>query len=237
MSKILNFPNSVQPFAIKMKSETKAEIVIYGSIGHNPYEEGISSKQVLEEIRKMPKSVTQVDIRINSPGGDCFDGIAIFNLLKEIKAKKTVYIDGLAASMASIIALVGDEVIMGEGALYMVHLPWTFAMGNRIDLESTTGLLMDIEEQMISIYSRRSGKDRAQVRGWMEKTTWMSADETVANGFASKKSEESVRIAASALGKMSWLKNMPKIENTQEAKIKNEIESLKNKISAKLARK
>lgn len=237
MSNLLKFKNRSHPFEIKNKSATKAEIVIYGAIGSSWFEDSITAKQFSEELKKLDKSVNQLDIRINSPGGDVFDGIAIYNRLKQHPAKKTVYIDGLAASIASIIALAGDEVIMGEGALYMIHLPWTMAFGNRKDLESTIDRLMDVEEQLVSIYSKKTKMSRSEIKEKLEKETWMDADQAIEEGFVdSKIDDEALPIAASVLDKATWINKMPKMRTTDEA-IKSEIEDLKNKINGVLARK
>ena len=155
MPKLLNLAGNRAgtPLKILNKSATEAEIVIYSQIGTDFWGEGVSAKSFSEEMKKLSDTVSTINVRINSPGGDVFDGITIYNRLKQHKAKKIVHIDGLAASIASIIALAGDEVHMGEGALYMVHLPWTWAVGNRSDLDNTVNRLMDVEEQMLVIYA------------------------------------------------------------------------------------
>lgn len=236
MSKILGLKSRSKPFEIKAKSATKAEIVIYDSIGADWFGNGITAKTFSDELKALDKSVNEIEVRINSPGGDVFDGIAIYNRLKQHSAKKTVYIDGLAASIASIIALAGDEIIMGEGALYMVHLPWTFAMGNRNDLENVVNRLTDIEEQMVSIYQKRSGLSRSEIKAMLEKETWMDADQAMENKFVDKKFEETIPMAASALDKATWINKRPKMKTAEDA-AKVEITDFKNKVSAFLARK
>ncbi len=233
MSKIFNLN---QPFEIRNKTATKAEIILYGAIGESWFGDAISAKQFSDELKALPDTVNEITLRINSPGGDVFDGIAIYNRLKQHKAKVTVYIDGLAASIASIIALAGDEVIIGEGALYMVHLPWTWAAGNRNDLENTINRLLDVEEQLISIYTKKSGMSRSEIKALLEKETWMDADQAIENKFVDKKAEESVPIAASILSKASWINKMPKMK-TQEDVGKTKIEDLKNRIAAFTSRK
>jgi ATP-dependent protease ClpP protease subunit len=226
------------PFEIKNKSATKAEIVIYAPIGQSFWEESISASQFSEELKKLDSSVNEITVRINSPGGDVFDGIAIYNRLKQHKAKKIVYIDGLAASIASIIALAGDEIIMGEGALYMVHLPWTFAMGNRKDLDTTINRLLDIEEQLISIYAKKTKKERSEIRRMLEDETWMDSTTALEEGFVDKKSDtESLPIAASVFDKAQWINKAPKNFKNRASLVKNEIKDLRNKIEGVLARK
>lgn len=237
MSKILGFKARSKPFEIRSKSATKAEIVLYDAIGADWFGNGITAKSFSDELKALDKSVNEIDVRINSPGGDVFDGMAIYNRLKQHSAKKTVYIDGLAASIASIIALAGDEIVIGEGALYMVHLPWSFAMGNRNELENTINRLTDIEEQMVSIYQKRSGLSRSEIKMLLEKETWMDADQAIENKFVDKKFEETIPMAASALDKATWLTKRPKNMKTMDDAIKTGVNDLKNRISAFKARK
>lgn len=238
MSKLLDFKGvrAGSPLKILNKSETEAEIVIYASIGASWWDDGISAKQFSDELKNLSDKVTTLNVRINSPGGDVFDGIAIYNRLKQHKAKKIIYIDGLAASIASIIALAGDEVIIGEGALYMVHLPWTFAMGNRMELDNTINRLTDVEEQMLGIYSKKSKISRTEMRALLEAETWMGADEAIEKGFADKKSEDTFAAAAS-VKKSPWINKMPEKFFSQDDAIREKVSTLRQKLNARLARK
>jgi ATP-dependent Clp protease protease subunit len=242
MAKLLAL-NGVQagsPLKVYSKSATEAEIVIYSQIGQDWFGEGVTAKSFSEELKKLPESVNTINVRINSPGGDVFDGIAIFNRLKQHKAKKIVHIDGLAASIASIIALAGDEVRIGEGALFMIHLPWTFTMGNRMELENTQNRLIDIEEQMLGIYAKKTKMDRSEIRAMLEKETWLDADEALEHGFVDAKAEDTVAIAASAIGS-KWIAKQPgKYFSQDEAKrMANaaKINSVKEKVRSRLDRK
>lgn len=240
MPKLLDFKGvrAGSPLKILSKSDTEAEIVIYAGIGTDWWNDGsmISAKNFSEELKKLPDTVKTLNIRVNSPGGDVFDGIAIYNRLKQHKAKKVVYIDGLAASIASVIALAGDEIVMGEGALFMVHLPWTFAMGNRTDLDNVINRLTDVEEQMIGIYSKKTKLSRTEVRAMLEAETWMDADESIDKGFADKKSEETFAMAASAL-KSPWINKRPEKVVSQSDVVQEKLEKLKKDLNARLARK
>lgn len=235
MSNLLKFKSRQHPFEIKNKTATKAEIVLYGAIGASWFEDSISAKQFSEELKKLDATVNELEVRINSPGGDVFDGFAIYNRLMQHPAKKTVYVDGLAASIASLIALAGDEIIMGEGALYMIHLPWTMAYGNRNGLDNTINRLMDVEEQMISVYAKKTKKSRSEIKSLLEKETWMDAEQAIEEGFVDSKSEDMVAIAASVLDKSTWINKKPKFKSKADL-IRNEIEILKNKVSGSLAR-
>lgn len=201
---------SEKPFQIRSKSATKAEILIYDQIGYDWWTGGgVTAKSFKEELDKLDASVNEIHVHINSPGGDVFDGVAIYNLLKQHKAKIIVYIDGLAASISSVIALAGDEVIIGEGALYMIHLPWTFAMGNRMDLDNTVNRLITVEAQLIGIYMKKTGLDKVELTKMLEDETWLDADQAMEKGFVDKKSDDTVAIAASAMDKR-WLNKAPR---------------------------
>ncbi len=225
-------------FSVSNKSATKAEIVIYAAIGQDYWGDGstVSAKTISDELKKLPDTVNDITVRINSPGGDVFEGVAIYNRLKQHKANITVYIDGLAASIASIIALAGDKVYIGEGALFMIHLPWTFAMGDRMAMENTINRLMDVEEQLLGIYSKKTKMEKTEIRKMLEDETWMDAEQAIAAGFVDEKVEESVPIAASAI-KSEWIRKRPEHYNSVSAAVDKEKEELKKKIEAKLARK
>lgn len=237
MPKLLDFASRAgHRLTIRNKSATKAEIVLYAGIGQDWWGDGsmVSDKQFSDELKKLDSSVNEISVRINSPGGDVFHGLAIYNRLKQHKAKVTVHIDGWAASIASIIALAGDEVIMGEGAQFMIHLPWTFAMGNRMELDNTVNRLMDVEEQMISIYAKRSGLDRAEIKAMLEKETWMDADTAIEHGFVTSKAEDSMPIAASA-AKSLWLGKVPKTFRSETDAVNSAKSDLVKKIQERIS--
>lgn len=242
-------PNNVTPLnknsnskcaqlRIVNKSETEAEIAIYAGIGQDYWGDGsmISAKDFYERLKDIKSTVKTITIRINSPGGDVFDGIAIYNILKQHKAKKVVYIDGMAASIASIIALAGDEIYIGEGAMYMIHLPWTWTMGNRMELDNTVNLLMDIEEQMIGIYVKKSGLSRIEVKKMLEDETYMYGQAAVDKGFVDSTMEETVPIAAKML-KVPWINKKPENFYSTDKAVKEKLAALKSKVQDRLARK
>lgn len=236
MPKILDFAKNSQPFQIKNKTATTAEIMLYGAIGASFWEDSITAKQFSDELKTLPDTVNEIVVRINSPGGDCFDGIAIMNRLKQHPAKVKVKIDGLCASIATIIACAADEIEIGEGALFMIHLPWTLTAGNRMDLENVGNRLMDIEEQMVSIYKKKTKLDRSEIRSMLEQETWMDADQAMEHGFVDSKAGETFAIAASLLDKATWINKKPKMRTTDNV-VKDEIKNLKNKVEQFLARK
>lgn len=167
-----------------------AEVEIYAPIGENWYGDGLTAKRFRDDLKALG-DVSQIVVRINSPGGEVFDGFSIYNALKEHAATVTVYIDGLAASIASVIAMAGDEIYMGEGAMFMVHSPWTFAMGDADDMRATAEMLDKIEVGLVDAYVTRTGQDRKTVEGWMDGETWFTRDEAIDARLADGKSVES----------------------------------------------
>lgn len=237
MSK-LKLLNRASGYQILSKSATKAEILIYSSIGKDYWGDSVSAQKFSDDLDGLDATVNELNIRINSPGGDVFDGITIYNRIKSWKKKSSsnkvyVHVDGLAASIASVIALAGDEVIMGEGALFMVHIPWTFTMGNRLDLDRTIDRLVKVEDQIITIYQKKTGLTRDELRDMMEtgngEGTWLDADQAIEKKFVDKKSEETIPIAASSLKGATWLKTKPNIE-THASAARKEAVNLKSKV-------
>jgi len=238
--KLLDFKGfrAGSPLKIVNKSATEAEIVIYAPIGQDYWGDGsmISAKDFSKQLSALSDSVNTINVRLNSPGGDVFDGVAIYNRLKQHKAKKIVHIDGLAASIASIIALAGDEIIMGEGALYMIHLPWTVSMGDRTDFDNTINRLMDVEEQMLGIYAKKTKLDKNEIRLMLEQETWMNADEAISNKFVDSKAEETVAIAASAMDS-KWFAKKPKKYFSQADVIAEKRAELLKQVRSRIDRK
>jgi len=220
-------------FRINNKSQTEAEIIIYDEIGESFFGDGVSAKSFSAELKEISSSVKNITVRVNSPGGNVFDGLAIYNRLKQHPAKITVYVDGLAASIASIIALAGDEVIMGEGALFMIHRPSTGVAGNASDLEEMINRLDDVEEQLVGIYMRKTKLGRSEIKTMLADETWMSANEALDFGFVDSTmgAEDVLPIAASS--KLPWAKNMPKSKSNF---VKSKVSNLTKNIEDFLAR-
>lgn len=223
-----------QGFRIKAKSDKKAEITIYDEIGSGYWFDAVSAKQFTQELNALPDSITEIDLRVNSPGGDVFEGFTIYNRLKQHKAKVTTYVDGLAASIASVIALAGDEIVMSEGSFIMIHKAWAMTAGNSDDLEQMVDRLLDIDEQLLGIYQRKTKLDRVELRSMITAETWLNADEAIEMGFATRKSEDEAVMAASA-EKATWFKNKPNIN--RDKIVKSKINEFKNDIERYLARK
>lgn len=167
-----------------------AEILIYDEIGYW----GITAKKFVSDLKDI-SGATSINLRINSPGGDVFDGIAIYNALKGLGIPITTYIDGLAASMASVIAMVGNPVIMPENAMMMVHKPWGASSGDANAMRDYADLLDKVESVLIPAYTAKTGKSHDEIAALLEEETWLSGAECVAHGFADQLIE-SVRAMA-----------------------------------------
>lgn len=236
---VLDFKKT-RSFEIRSKAN-KAEIYLYGAVGESFFEDSISAKKFADELGKLDKNIKEITVRINSPGGDVFDGISIYNLIQSKKktAKVICMVDGLAASIASIIMLAGDEVIMNEGSLMMIHKPWSMALGNSDDLEKMINRLDSVEEQLLSIYSKKTKLSRSELRLMLSadggEGTWMDANTAKEMGFVDRIAEDQAVIAASSLNK-SWMKNMPKTKTDNDI-IKEKMQNLKKEIEGFLARK
>ncbi|MBE7897516.1 Clp protease ClpP [Paenibacillus polymyxa] len=164
--------------------------------------------------------VPELDVYINSDGGDVFAGQAIHSMLKRHKAHVNVYIDGLAASIASVIAMAGDTVYMPRNAMMMIHNPWTFSAGNAAQLRKTADDLDNIRKSLIAAYIDKSGIDETRLIELLDAETWLSADEAISYGLADE-IDQGKEIAASLNAgvlnvngqdmNLSKYKNAPKI--------------------------
>lgn len=157
-----------------------SELFIYDDIG--PEWLGmVSAKSIVAELDRASGPVT---VRINSPGGDVNEAMAIYNALARRKDEITVEIDGIAASAASYLAMAAGTVRIAANAMMMIHNPWTFAMGDADELRKTAGVLDKYGDGIVSVYAARSGKDAKQVAKDMAGELWLSATEAVEYGLA-----------------------------------------------------
>lgn len=169
--------------SIRAASEEAASISIYDRIGESYDGEGVTAKRIAAVLRNI--GARDVTVNVNSPGGDFFQGVAIYNLLREHKAKVTVKVMGIAASAASVIAMAGDEILMGDGAFLMIHNAWAMAIGNRHDMAAAAEQLAPFDAAMAEVYAARSGQTVAAAAAMMDKETWIGASQAVKDGFAS----------------------------------------------------
>jgi len=191
---------------MKAKGPKAGEVLIYEQIGAGFWSDGIGAKQFAKDLKDLG-DLDDLDIRINSEGGSVFEGQAIYTQLKNHKAKKTVYIDGLAASIASVIAMAGDTIIMPENATMMIHDPWTMAMGNAEDMRKSADALDIIKLGIIAAYRNKSGMSDEEISRLMSDETWMSAQDALDKGFADEVGA-GMKIAAKAFD-FSKFKKVP----------------------------
>lgn len=159
-------------------------ITIYDVIGEDWWTgEGVTVNRVDAALRKIGQDQA-VEVHINSPGGDVFEGIAIFNRLREHGGKITVKIMGLAASAASVIAMAGDEILIGEASFLMIHDCWVVAIGNRHDMAETAAFLAPFDAALAAVYAKRSGQSASDCAAWMDSERWINGTEAIALGFA-----------------------------------------------------
>lgn len=169
-----------RPFEIKNEAG-EATVYLYDAIGGYW---GVSAEDFVRELNALDADT--IHLRINSPGGDVFDGRAMQTALAQHKARVVAHIDGLAASAATFVALGADEVVMSEGAFFMVHKGWTMQVGNADEMRETAALLDKVDASLSADYQRKTGAEAAQVEQWMADETWFSAEEAVEHGFADR---------------------------------------------------
>lgn len=197
--------NNQSWYSIKAKANDTAEISIYDEIGGW----GISAQQFAKDFKALGNNLKQINLHIHSPGGDVFDGIAIYNLLKNHPSNKTVTIDGLAASMASVIAMAGTEIIMPENAM-MIHKPWGVQGGDADDMRKYADLLDKVEDTLIPAYAAKTGKSAEELAEMLAAETWLNGKECVEHGFADKLAEPVKAMAQLQSKRLGDYNNMPK---------------------------
>lgn len=205
MSKPLMSAPEKNWFQMKATSETSADIYIYDEIGGW----GISARRFTEDLIALG-NINHINLHIHSPGGDVFDGIAIYNQLKNHNAGITVYVDGLAASMASVIAMVGDEVIMPTNSMMMIHKPWGVSWGDADEMRSYADLLDKVENVLIPAYMEKTGKSKEELEAMLGEETWLTGEECVEHGFADKVIEPVKAMASLSSKRIEEFTSMPK---------------------------
>lgn len=180
---------------LQVASDGVYELIVEGIISSDMWwGDEFTPDMVREELAQA--NGNPIRIIINSPGGEVFAGAAIYNALLQYQGRKTVRVDGVAASMASVIAMVGDEIYMSPGSTMMVHRPLVGAYGNVSDLKKAIEMLEAIEETIIPIYEKRTGLSKDEVFALLDAETWMSSDKAVELGFADKLEEETESTAS-----------------------------------------
>ena len=193
MNKFWQFKNDV--------GADEAELVIYGVLAEETwFGDEVTPKMFSDELSALG-NVSKIKVRLNSPGGDLFAGTTIHNMLRDHSANVTAYIDGLAASAASIVAMAADTVVMPPSAMMMIHNPATIAWGDAREMRATAEVLDKVRDSMIEAYQEKTGIDRSQIINILNSETWMSAKEAVELGFADE-IDSHAEVTASLKGKM-----------------------------------
>ncbi|WP_298981548.1 head maturation protease, ClpP-related [uncultured Roseibium sp.] len=171
------------------------ELVLYGFVGDNYWDEGFTDREVLAALAEHG-SGNDLPVRLNSGGGYVDAGRAIFNALKLHEGTVTIYVDGIAASSASLIAMAGDKIVMRSGSIMMIHDPATITFGTADDHEVSKQALERMGQSFAETYAARSGQNVDDVRTAMKATTWMTAEEAVEAGYADEADESAAKMVA-----------------------------------------
>lgn len=210
---------------VKNLTSSSADLYIYGEIVNNTDwkwdESDVMPEDVLSALNQI-NDLSEVNIYINSPGGSVFAGLAIYNMLSRNKAKKIVHVDGVAASIASIIALAGDEINIPSNAFMMIHKPLVGIYGNATDLRKAADDLDALEEGLMNVYTENlvEGVEADTIRDMLQNETWLNGNE-VAKYF-NVKVTEAKNYAASAVYYLNKYEKTPKTLIIKEETQKNE---------------
>ncbi len=186
-----------------MKNQTEektAELLLYGDIGSYEGWNDVTAKEFAHDLAELG-DVDVINLRINSVGGDVFAGQAIHSMLKRNKATINVYVDGLAASIASVVAMAGNNIYMPSNSMMMIHHPWSGCWGNATEFRKAADDLDKIAESIIVTYQEKTGLEREKIIEIMDNETWLTAAEAVELGFATAETEE-LQAVASLQGKI-----------------------------------
>lgn len=206
--KISTISAADRPYILNKKGK-EAELLIYDEIGSGFWTEGVTAKQFASDL-KAAGNVSRINVRINSPGGSVFDGLAIFNALKSHPAEVVVHIDGMALSMASVIAMAGNTISIAENALMMIHDPQGMVVGSAEDMREQAQLLDKIRDSLAIAYEQKTGLNREQIVEMMREETWLNSTEAVEQGFADQLSSEPLAIAAMCRSVPEYLRDSPR---------------------------
>tara|TARA_R100000544_G_scaffold37100_1_gene27138 strand:- start:7237 stop:8238 length:1002 start_codon:yes stop_codon:yes gene_type:complete len=202
-------------YNINSKASKVVDVYIFDEIGMG----GVNAQGFIEEIKSFKDS--PMNLHINCVGGDVFDGMAIYNIIKKRTATTTVYIEGIAASMGSVIALAADNVVMAENSLFMIHNAWGGAMGEAKEMKKTANLLDKISGEIADIYVKKTKLPYDKVKEMMDEETWLNAEEALELGFIDSISD-AIKVAAKY--------DVSKFRNITNEEVKNKLSNnLKSK--------
>lgn len=196
--KPLKFNNATERKFVAAKQDNVLEILAYDLIGEGFFFEGITAKGVAAQIEEAG-NISAINLRINSPGGDVFEAVTIKNFLASKEIPVNVFIDGEAASAATILMLAGDTITMGEGSTLFIHNAWTSTSGNAAELRKMADDLEKVSGEMRKLYATRTGLPEDQIQAIMDKETYLTADEAVAMKFADGIAKKQANVVVGAL--------------------------------------
>lgn len=188
-------------YAFRQADDGSVEVYLYDEIGAW----GVTASQFQQEWKAAVKGAKRVDVRLNSPGGAVSDGTAIYNLIRRAKPAVTVWIDGLAASVAATIAMAGDTVKIAKNAMMMIHNPWALVAGDAKELRRMADVLDKYRDASITAYIDKTGKSVEDVAAIMDAETWFSGAEAVEAGFADEVVDLPIAKASWDAGKYEYL--------------------------------
>ncbi|MGN7114974.1 head maturation protease, ClpP-related [Lysinibacillus odysseyi] len=165
------------------------EITIYGIIGDSWWEDSVSASDIDNALKSISGDIV---INLNSPGGDAFDGIAIYNRLKKHNGKVIINVDGWACSAASVLMMAGDEVNIGLGAMVMIHEASSLVWGTKTEMRKEADVLDELEEGIIDIYMTKANISREEIRNMVDAETWFGAQKAIEIGFATSSASSTV---------------------------------------------
>ena len=215
------------------KQNNVANINIFGDIVDDEYFEGVSSVSFANELAELG-DVDSINVYINSYGGSVSQGFAIYNLLKEHKAKITTYCSGFACSIASIIFLAGDERVMQDASLLMIHNPFCMAVGNASELRKQADDLDKMAQVSVDIYCKATGLSEEVIKEMMDKETWITSKEAYELGFATSLAEEEETETIVQSVRKSLMKKITEpevVEVIKEVEVVREVEKPVNTIN------
>ena len=176
---------------------------------------GVDAQAFVKDFNKIESKV--INLRVNSPGGSVFDGTTIFNAVKQHPANTIAHIDGLAASIASVIVMAADEVVMAENAFLMIHEPWSMVVGGSEDMRKEADLLDKVKNTIAKTYMDKSGKDEKEIFDMMAEETWLTAQEAYDEGFADSVTNDNEEKASVTEFDLSVFAKVPdKLKNINE---------------------
>ena len=161
----------------------RGELHIYEAIGSGLFGNGASPADVAAALEQM-RGAAELHVYLSSAGGSVFDGVAIYNSLRRFPGRKTVHVEGLAASIASLVALAGDRRVSARTSMWMVHDPSSVCVGGAKDMERTAEQIRNVRSMMVDVYCERTGRARSDIEAWLTAETWMDARTATERGFS-----------------------------------------------------